>query len=92
MANRGASDPVFLTEDLLEQLAARWREQGMPIVESLRPGLSDAEMDELTQPLGVLLPREARTWWGWHNGADAGSADLGPGRCSHPLPMRSGTP
>jgi cell wall assembly regulator SMI1 len=85
MADHGASDPILLTEDLLEQLQARWRQQGMPIAESLRPGLSDAEMDELTQPLGVRLPREARTWWRWHDGADAGSANLGPGRVFAPL-------
>ena len=87
---RDANDqtPVVLTEDLLEALAARWRAQRMPIMESLRPGLSDAEMDRLTEPLAITLPREARTWWGWHDGAstdDGGSANLGPVRLYSPL-------
>jgi hypothetical protein len=82
--------PVILSADLLEELAARWRAQGMPIIESLRPGLGDAEMDALTEPLDITLPREARTWWGWHDGAASrtsgvGSANLGPLRLFAPL-------
>lgn len=78
----------LLTEGLLERLATRWRAHGLPIVESLRPGLSDAEMDQLTEPLGITLPREARTWWRWHDGASSdtgGSANLGPLRIYSPL-------
>ena len=85
MGNRGTNRPILLTEDLLEQLATRWRQKSMPIAHSLRPGLSDAEMDDLTQPLGVILPREARTWWSWHDGAEPGTANLGPGRVFSPL-------
>ena len=59
---------VTLTTDLLEALAERWRLRGAPIVEHLRPGLSDAEIDALTDPLGITLPGEARTWWSWHDG------------------------
>ncbi len=36
------------------------------------PGLSDAEMDALTDPLGLRLPPEARAWWGWHDFNRAG--------------------
>lgn len=43
----------------------------MPVASSLRPGLRDEEMDALTAPLGLRLPREARRWWGWHDGASA---------------------
>lgn len=59
---------VVLTVDLCEQLLAGWRRQGAPIAGNLAPGLSEAEMDELTAPLGVVLPDEARVWWGWRNG------------------------
>jgi hypothetical protein len=81
---------VLLSEDLLEELALRWRRQGMPIATSLRPGLSDDEIDEVTSPLGIKLPREARIWWGWHDGAfgpdpDRGNTELGPGRLFSPL-------
>jgi hypothetical protein len=87
MPDRAQQIPL-LTEGLLEQLAARWRTHGLLIVESLRPGLSDAEMDELTEPLGIVLPREARTWWRWHDGASTeggGSCNLGPLRLYSPL-------
>jgi|tagenome__1003787_1003787.scaffolds.fasta_scaffold20962551_6 cell wall assembly regulator SMI1 len=66
---------VMLTIDLLEALADRWRRLGAPIIENLRPGLSDAEIDALTHPLGISLPDEARTWFRWHDGVA-----LDPGR------------
>jgi hypothetical protein len=74
----------LLTEGLLEELAERWRAAGAPIADSLRPGLSDAEMDALVAPLGLRLPHEARVWWGWHDGARPSdrlgvSWELGPG-------------
>jgi hypothetical protein len=80
--------PEMLSEGLLEALAERWRSQRMSIIDALRPGLSDAAMDELTRPLGLKLPHEARVWWGWHDGADAGSpftSYLGPLRVFSPL-------
>ena len=40
------------------------------VLNYLRPGLTDAEMDALTEPLGIVLPEEARVWWGWHDGTD----------------------
>lgn len=27
-------------------------------------------MDDLVAPLGISLPEEARTWWGWHDGVE----------------------
>ena len=65
---------------MLELLADHWRRQGAPIAESLRPGLTENEMEELLGPLGLRLPREARMWWGWHDGASGeGSARaIGP--------------
>jgi cell wall assembly regulator SMI1 len=58
-----------LTEALLDQLAAQWGRHDAPIARRLAPGLSDAEVDELAEPLGLTVPPEARTWWRWHNGA-----------------------
>jgi cell wall assembly regulator SMI1 len=58
-----------LTQGLLDQLAAQWRKHDAPIARQLAPGLSDTEIDALTAPLGLTVPAEARTWWGWHNGA-----------------------
>jgi hypothetical protein len=49
-------------------------------------------MDRLTAEIGITLPDEARTWWGWHDGAGepgAGygqrAAELGPGMYFLPL-------
>lgn len=53
---------------LLEELKAFWVEQGAPIAQALRPGLSDEQIDELMAPTGLILPEEARVWWSWHNG------------------------
>ena len=64
-------EPTLLTTHHLSSLASALRQRRFPIVEHLRPGLTDAEMDELTAPLGLWLPTEARLWWGWHDGASA---------------------
>lgn len=84
----GRDGRVMLSEELLEELATRWRQRGMPIATSLRPGLDDHEMDELTRSLGITLPREARTWWGWYDGASfdgRGSPSMGPQKLYSPL-------
>ena len=44
------------------------------MVEFLLPGLSDAQMDRLCEPHGLVLPGELRAWWGWHNGTDIAAA------------------
>lgn len=83
--------PRVLDRSLCEALEARWRDQGVEIVNLLRPGLSDEEMDRITAELEITLPDEARVWWGWHNGA--GDTDgawrkettLGPGIAFDPL-------
>ena len=74
----------MLTPSLLDELERRWRERGAFIATALRPGLSDEEIDELTAPLEITLPAEARQWWGWHDGANASTVDgvagqFGPG-------------
>jgi hypothetical protein len=75
----------LLTEHLLEELAERWRALRAPIADSLRPGLSDAEMDALVSPLGLRLPHEARVWWGWHDGTDSDLLSHGIGNQIVPL-------
>jgi hypothetical protein len=70
----GPSPAPLLDIQLLDALEARWRAHGLPLLDRLRPGLTDDEMDTLTAPLGLRLPLEARRWWGWHDGVS--SADV----------------
>ena len=65
----------------------RWREDGAPTADALRPGLGDTEMDELTAPLGLRLPPEARTLWSWHDGAEPGPNVQWIGTGWEPLPL-----
>lgn len=76
-----------MTEELLEQLAERWRTLRAPIANSLRSGLSDDEMDALVAPLGVRLPTEARVWWGWHDGTEIDLLSHGIGNYIVPLQL-----
>lgn len=57
--------------ELLDRLEGHWVRQGAPVVERLRPGLSDAEIRELAAGLPFEIPPELRCWWGWHDGAAA---------------------
>lgn len=87
--------PRMLTIEQLEQLKQHWEKLGLVgVLNYLRPGLTDAEMDDLTVPLGIVLPDEARVWWGWHDGTDPHFIDpiqggkyamLAPGRIFLPL-------
>jgi hypothetical protein len=69
----------------LEALETAWTDLGAGIASQLRPGLSDAEMDEMAAPFGLAIPLELRVWWNWHDGADipaGGSREhraIGPG-------------
>lgn len=60
----------LLTVELLEELKARWRAQHAPLVQFLRPGLADEELDAITASLGLRVPAEARVWWRWHDGVE----------------------
>jgi cell wall assembly regulator SMI1 len=62
------SDAPLLTEGMLEKLEERWRAQGAPIVQALRPGLDSGALRAAASPLGLNLPTEAQVWWGWHDG------------------------
>jgi hypothetical protein len=57
-----------LDGELLAGLEARWRGLGVALLDGLRPGLPMEDMHGLAEPLGLRLPAEARTWWGWHDG------------------------
>lgn len=59
--------PTLLDSDLLERFASVLRERGIP-VDALLPGLTDAQIDELTEPTGLQLPEEMRVWWRWRDG------------------------
>ena len=76
-----------MSVELLEAVRERWREDGAPTAEVLRPGLGDADMDALTAPLGLRLPPEARTLWSWHDGADLGIDTRWIGKGWEPLPL-----
>jgi hypothetical protein len=82
-------EPRLLDNDLLAALERRWQDQGAFVGRALRPGLSDAEIDRATEPIQLRLPREARRWWGWHDGADpqppGPAGEYGPGRAFLPL-------
>jgi hypothetical protein len=54
---------------LLERLEEHWRLVGAPIVDCLRPGLAEEEIDALTAPLGLRLPGDVRELFAWHDGA-----------------------
>jgi cell wall assembly regulator SMI1 len=74
----------MLTSHLLGRLEDLWRHQRAPLVDQLRPGLSAAAIDERTAEVGMRLPREARVWWQWHDGAAPNGPlgahrELGPG-------------
>jgi len=81
----------MLSIDLLERFGTALRALGLPIAEELNPGLSDAEMDALTGPLGFALPTELRTLFGWHDGsrrtpdADLAFSVFAPGGGFRPL-------
>lgn len=62
----------LLSLEQLETLEARLREVDAPVIGRLQPGLSDADIDALTAPLGLELPVEARRFWSWHNGTVEG--------------------
>jgi hypothetical protein len=79
------ASPPLLDVDLLETLLACWVEQDAPILRKLRPGLSDSDIDEIVEPLGITPSHEARVWWGWHDGATTrrpGRNDRAIGRIS----------
>jgi hypothetical protein len=65
----------FLNDAILDTYLGELRRLGAPAAETLVPGLSDAEIDAVLEPVGVELPEEARVWWRWRNGTDPDAGD-----------------
>ncbi len=57
---------------LLDEMEGIWRAVDPTLPDDLAPGLSPQELDEITAPLGLRLNRDAKTWYGWHNGTKTG--------------------
>jgi hypothetical protein len=70
----------FLDMEMLNTYEERLRAQGLPVDRWLKPGLTDREMDETLEPLGLSLPAEGRVWWRWHGGETSEGRDkvIGP--------------
>jgi len=81
----------MLTTGQIDRLVEALRQQGAPVVDRLAPGLTHRRMDELTGPLDIRVPDEARIWWGHYNGAPLRPGDgplvpaLSPSRWWAPL-------
>jgi hypothetical protein len=58
----------LLTAELLRAYERRLREAGLVIVQILRLGLSEPQIDAHTADLGLRLPHEAKVGFGWHDG------------------------
>lgn len=58
-----------LDEELLARLERCLSDQRLPWLSARRQPLTDDEIAQLTEPIGVELPPELRLWWGWFNGA-----------------------
>ncbi len=53
---------------MLARLEAELRAKAIPFIETMAPGLTDAEIDEIIEPAHLIMPEEVRAWWRWHNG------------------------
>lgn len=60
-------------DERLERLLRYWEHQGAPIASRLRRGLSGDDIDAAMDELGLRLPPEARQWFAFADGAEAGS-------------------
>jgi hypothetical protein len=54
---------------LIATYEARLRDLAVPLEEWATPKLTDGQMEDVVASVSLRLPREARTWWGWHNGS-----------------------
>jgi hypothetical protein len=81
-------DALVLDVSLIDRLVAALRQQGVPMVDHLNPGLSEREMAALVAPLEITLPQEAMAWWGYADGVPLDSpanANLSPSWSWRPL-------
>ncbi|MPY92222.1 MAG: hypothetical protein GEV08_03890 [Acidimicrobiia bacterium] len=67
----------------LRDLEECWASAGSTTPESLAPGLTVTDAQQLAATVGLTLPDEALTWFGWHNGYNTNSThaprDIGCG-------------
>lgn len=70
------AEAPLLSLSQLERLKALWVEQQAPIVEHLRPGLREEEINQQLRPLGLRVPYEAALWWSWYDGVPSGQPDF----------------
>jgi hypothetical protein len=68
LCNEDMNGPPLLNPEMLQAYEERLRTIGVPI-NDWTPGLTDEQMRETLAPLGLRLPAEGRTWWGWHDGS-----------------------
>lgn len=61
--------PRMLDDRLLNDLERRWRDQSPALLQRLRSGIDDAEIDRVAAPLSFPIPEEVRRWYRWHNGS-----------------------
>ena len=85
--------PRLLGDDLLARLESTLRSLGVPWLDSMSPGLSNAQIDQAMAPLGLEAPLEARRWWHWHDGVEVDEEESHRARSIGPrfefLPMWS---
>jgi hypothetical protein len=67
---------------LLAELEGRLRDYGAPVAGALRPGAPPERVRTELENDGLRAHEDLVTWWGWHEGAEAGDGDApadGPG-------------
>lgn len=73
----------LLTQEICDRLEAVLISKGLPVLDSLNPGLSDEQIDAIVAPTSLLLPEEVRVWWRWRNGSfhrPGGRSEIFPDR------------
>ncbi len=60
-----AVNSVALSETFLERFLQAATVAAVPLVAELEPGLSDHEISDLGETLGIEIPAEIRTLWRW---------------------------
>jgi hypothetical protein len=69
------------TRSALDRLEAALDAVHSPVVPSLRPGVSEAEVVERFHALQLEPPPEVVAWYGWHDGYEAGADGRGEIAC-----------
>jgi hypothetical protein len=59
----------MLDTQLLIELEQSWKDAGALYLGDMRPGLTDADINQRIAQLGFDLPEEAWRWYRWHDGS-----------------------